>query len=174
MLVTGSSMQTRNRSRVSTAWRLRGFTAVEALTVLAVIAVLAAIALPSLANVLASQRLRAAGTDLMSSLLLARSEAIKRNAQVEVAPRNAGDWKSGWRVATVATDEQVDRKEALGVRVDVPLAPASIIYQRNGRLGVAGTVQVEFRDSERHAGVQARCVMIDPSGLPRLQLGECV
>jgi type IV fimbrial biogenesis protein FimT len=147
---------------------------VEALTVVAVIAVLAAIALPSLANVLASQRLRAAGTDLMSSLLLARSEAIKRNAQVEVTPRNAGDWKSGWRVATVVTDEQVDRKEALGVRVDVSVAPASIVYERNGRLGVAGFVQVEFRDSENHAGVQARCVMIDPSGLPRLQIGECV
>ncbi len=141
---------------------------------LAVIAVLAAIALPSLANVLASQRLRAAGTDLMSSLLLARSEAIKRNARVAIAPRNAGDWKSGWRVATVATDEQVDRKEALGVRVDVTLAPASIVYERNGRPGVAGVTQIEFRDSENQAGVKARCVMIDPSGLPRLQIGECV
>jgi type IV fimbrial biogenesis protein FimT len=153
---------------------LRGFTVVEALTVLAVVAILVSIALPSLANVLASQRLRAAGTDLMSSLLLARSEAIKRNAQVEVAPRAAGDWKSGWRVATVATDEQVDRKEALGVRVNVSLAPASIVYERNGRLGVAGFAQVEFRDSENQAGVRARCVTIDPSGLPRLQLGECV
>ena len=157
----------------ASARRLRGFTAVEALTVLAVIAILAAIALPSLANILASQRLRAAGTDLMSSLLLARSEAIKRNAQVEVAPRTAGDWKSGWRVATVATDEQVDRKEALGVRVEVSIAPASIIYQRNGRLGVVGVAQVEFRDSEHQAGVHARCVTIDPSGLPRLQVGDC-
>lgn len=152
----------------------RGFTAVEALTVLAVIAVLAAVALPSLANVLAGQRLRAAGTDLMSSLLLARSEAIKRNTQVVVAPRSAGDWKSGWRVATVATNEQVDRKEALGVRVDVALAPLSIVYERNGRLGIAGIAQVEFRDSEAQPGVHARCVLIDPSGLPRLQVGGCV
>jgi type IV fimbrial biogenesis protein FimT len=161
-------------NHAAAARELRGFTVVEALTVLAVVAILVSIALPSLANVLASQRLRAAGTDLMSSLLLARSEAIKRNAQVEVAPRAAGDWKSGWRVATVATDEQVDRKEALGVRVNVSLAPASIVYERNGRLGVAGFAQVEFRDSENQAGVRARCVTIDPSGLPRLQLGECV
>jgi type IV fimbrial biogenesis protein FimT len=167
-------MHAMDQYRVAGARGVRGFTAVEALTVVAVIAVLAAIALPSLANVLASQRLRAAGTDLMSSLLLARSEAIKRNAQVEVAPQTAGDWKSGWRVATVMTDEQVDRKEALGVRVEVSLAPASIVYERNGRLGVAGLLQVEFRDSENQTGVQARCVMIDPSGLPRLQIGECV
>lgn len=98
---------------------------------MAVLGILLAIALPSLASVLASQRLRAAGTDLMSSLLLARSEAIKRNAQVEVVPRTGGEWKSGWRVVAVTTNEQVDRKEALGVRVDVSLAPASIVYQRN-------------------------------------------
>ena len=153
--------------------RARGFTVVEALTVLAVVAVLAAIAMPSLANVLAGQRLRAAGTDLMSSLLLARSEAIKRNAQVVVAPRSAGDWKTGWRVATVNTDEQVDRKEPLGLRVDVALAPATLVYERNGRLGVAGVTQFEFRDSESQPGVQARCVLIDPSGLPRLQIGGC-
>ena len=153
--------------------RARGFTVVEALTVLAVVAVLAAIAMPSLANVLAGQRLRAAGTDLMSSLLLARSEAIKRNAQVVVAPRSAGDWKTGWRVATVNTDEQVDRKEPLGLRVDVALAPATLVYERNGRLGVVGVTQFEFRDSESQPGVQARCVLIDPSGLPRLQVGGC-
>jgi type IV fimbrial biogenesis protein FimT len=166
-------MQAMNTNRAAAARRVRGFTAVEALTVLAVVAVLAAIALPSLANVLASQRLRAAGTDLMSSLLLARSEAIKRNARVEVAPRTPGDWKSGWRVATVSTNEQVDRKEALGVRVHVSLAPVSIVYERTGRLGVAGFAQVEFRDSENQAGVKARCVTIDPSGLPRLEVGEC-
>jgi len=166
-------MRATDNSGLAVARQARGFTVVEALTVLAVIALLAAIALPSLASVLASQRLRAAGTDLMSSLLLARSEAIKRNAQVAITPRSPGDWKSGWRVATVSTDEQVDRREALGVRVDVALAPDSIVYQRNGRLGVAGAVQVEFRDSENQAGVKARCVMIDPSGLPRLQIGEC-
>ena len=151
----------------------RGFTAVEALTVLAIIAVLAAIAVPSLANILAGQRLRAAGTDLMSSLLLARSEAIKRNAQVAVSPRTAGDWKSGWRVAVVTTDEQVDRKEALGLRVDVPVAPADVVYQRNGRLGIAGVVRIEFRDQENRVGVESRCVTIHPSGLPRLKRGAC-
>jgi len=52
---------------------LRGFTAIELLVVLSIVAVLAAVALPSLANVVTNQRLRAAGTDMMSSLLMARS-----------------------------------------------------------------------------------------------------
>ena len=150
----------------------RGFTAVEALTVLAILAIGAAVAVPSLSNVLAGQRLRAAGTDLMSSLLVARSEAIKRNAQVGIVPRSGGDWKTGWRVVTVATAEQVDAKDPPGVRVAVN-APPAIVYQRNGRLAVAGMTQVEFRDIESQPGVHARCVSIDPSGLPRLTIGAC-
>lgn len=159
--------------RIAIRRYVRGLTLIEVLTVLVVIAILAAIALPSLDNVLAAQRLRAAGTDLVSSLMLARSEAIKRNARVEVAPQSAGDWKSGWRVATLASAEQVDKKDPLGLRVAVALAPAAIVYERNGRLAVAGFTQVEFRDSEGQPGVQARCVSIDPSGLPRLAKGEC-
>ena len=151
----------------------RGFTLVEGMVVLAVVAVLAAIALPSLANVLAAQRLRAAGTDLVSSLLVARSEAIKRKARVEVEPRTAGDWTSGWRVATAASDEQIDRREPTGVRVAVARAPASVVYERNGRLAAVGLTQFEFRDAERQPGIDARCVTIDPSGLPKLEIGDC-
>ena len=76
-----------------------GFTLVELVTVLTIVAILAAIAMPNLAVMMAGQRMRATGTDLVSSLLLARSEAIKRNADVEIAPQTAGDWTSGWRAA---------------------------------------------------------------------------
>ena len=151
----------------------RGFTLVEVLTVLAVLAVLVAIALPSLANVMAGQRLRAAGTDLMSSLLLARSEAIKRNARVAVLPQVDGDWTQGWRVATVSDDEQLDRKNAPGYRVYVALVPAEIVYERNGRLTAPGTTQVEFSDSDHAPGVESRCLTIDPSGMPMLAVGAC-
>lgn len=153
--------------------RLRGMTLVELLTVLSIIAILAAVALPSLSDAMAAQRLRAAGTDLMSSLLLARSEAIKRNAQVAVAPQSAGAWSSGWRVATVAADEQVDKKDTLGARVKVVLAPASIVYARNGRLAGLADAKLEFRDADGRPGVEARCVTVDRSGLPRLSIGGC-
>jgi type IV fimbrial biogenesis protein FimT len=151
----------------------RGFTGIELLTVLALVAVLAALALPSLADVMANQRLRAAGSDMMSSLMAARSEAIKRRAPVRIVPVAGDDWRSGWRVATVADDEQVDRKDALGARVTVSAAPDAIVYQRNGRLSVPGATQIEFSDSEAHEGIKPRCVLIEPSGLPRITLGGC-
>jgi type IV fimbrial biogenesis protein FimT len=150
-----------------------GFTLVELLTVLVVLGILAAIAMPSLADVMAGQRIRAAATDLMTSLLMARSEAIKRNAQVAIAPQAAGDWTSGWRVATVATDEQVDKRNAPGYRVAVTLAPETIVYERSGRLTAVGTVQVQISDDESHPGVVPRCLTIDPSGLPHVETGAC-
>ena len=150
-----------------------GFTLVEALVVVAIVATLAAVAMPDLSSALANQRLRAAGTDLVSTLLLARSEAIKRGAQVQVAPLAAGDWKSGWRVVATETGEQVQRVEVLGRWVEVGLAPATISFERNGRLNVIGSTRVEFRDSAGATGVASRCVTIDPSGMPRLVASSC-
>jgi len=156
-----------------TACHARGFTLIELLVTLVVLAVLAAIAMPSLAKVLAGQRLRAAGSDFVTSLLVARSEAIKRNESVQVVPQASEDWTVGWRVAVVSNDEQVDKRGAVGYRVAVSLAPPSIVYQRNGRLAALGTVQAQFSDSMEEAGVVARCVTIDPSGLPHLDMGAC-
>ena len=151
----------------------RGFTVVELLVVLAIIAVIATIAMPDLSNLLVNQRLRAAGTDLMSSLLVARSEAIKRNGPVEVRPLSGADWTQGWAVNATVTNEQIDKKNALGSSVAVSFAPASIVYQHNGRLSSAATNRVQFSDTRSGSALSPRCLVVDPGGLPRLILGAC-
>ena len=153
---------------------LGGFTLVELLTVVVILAIIAAIAMPGLEQALVNQRLRAAGTDLMSSLMLARSEAIKRRSVVEVAPLSGNDWRTGWRVINVKTGKQIDKKDALGRRVTVALAPAVIDYDRYGRMSVAGVTRVQFADSDPgNAAERSRCVTIDPGGLPRIATGPC-
>jgi type IV fimbrial biogenesis protein FimT len=147
----------------------QGFTLIELLAVVAVGAILATIAFPMLSDVMAVQRLRASGTDLMSSLLLARSEAIKRNAQVRVAPKSGTDWTSGWLVTLVSTGDQFDSKEILGDRVKVTGAPASMTFQGNGRLTVAGVTKITISDTDKR--VNARCLVVDPSGMPTLSIG---
>jgi len=149
----------------------RGFTMVELAVTLVIAAILAAIAFPSMATMMVGNRIRAGGTDLMSALLLARSEAIKRNAQIAITPSTAGDWTKGWVVASVATGEQYDRKNAFNNDVVVNSAPAQIVYNGSGRLAAAGTTQVEFADV--HGRAEARCLSIDLSGLPHLSLGAC-
>ena len=151
----------------------RGFTAVELVIVIAIVAVAAALALPDLSNLLVNQRLRSAGTDLMSSLIVARSEAIKRNGPVEVRPASGADWTQGWVVKATASNEQLDKKNPLGPSVDVSFAPASIVYQHNGRLTSAAPNKVQFKDSRTGSTLSPRCLVIDPSGLPKLTVGAC-
>ena len=149
----------------------RGFTLVEIVFVSLIVAVISAVAAPSMMNVVVAQRLRAAGTDLVQSLQLARSEAIKRNGNVTVAP--AGDhWKGGW-VVTNALGDAIDKRASLGNRVAVSSAPATIIYQPSGRLSVAGGARVQFNDAESESGVTPRCVIIDTSGYPRVESRSC-
>ncbi len=150
-----------------------GFTAIELVIVIAIITVIAAIALPDLSNLLVNQRLRAAGTDLMSSLIVARSEAIKRNGPVEIRPASGTDWTKGWVVSATASNEQIDKKNPLGPNVAVSLAPAFIAYQHNGRLSTAATNKVQFSDNRSGSALPPRCLVIYPSGLPKLSLGAC-
>jgi type IV fimbrial biogenesis protein FimT len=146
-----------------------GFTLVELVAVVTLIGIGAVMAMPSLADAMRGQRLRAATTDLTSALLIARSEAIKRGSQVRIVPRAANDWATGWTVAGVNAGDQIDRKDALGVDVQVTRAPLSIVFDRTGRLAVPGLVRVQLA-----AGAQPpRCVTIDPSGLPRQSMGTC-
>jgi type IV fimbrial biogenesis protein FimT len=151
----------------------RGFTAIELVIVMAIVTVIAAIALPDLSNLLVNQRLRSAGTDLMSSLIVARSEAIKRNGPVEIRPASGVDWTKGWVVSATASNEQLDKRNPLGSNVAVSLAPAFITYQHNGRLTAAATNKVQFNDNRSGSGLPPRCVVIYPSGLPKLSLGAC-
>jgi type IV fimbrial biogenesis protein FimT len=152
--------------------RERGVTAIELLIVLVIVAVLAVAAGPSLGSVVVAQRLRAAGTDLVSALMLARSEAIKRNVLVAVRPAVRDDWSRGW-ITTTAGGEQVDRRNPPGSRVQVTAAPEAIVYAPNGRLDGGGAVQVEFVDSHAQPGVAPRCVSVDLAGLPRLDAKPC-
>jgi type IV fimbrial biogenesis protein FimT len=168
LLVT-SVMAARSHERGIAAGR--GFTLVEMVTVLTIIAIGAAVAMPSLRAALVGQRVRAAATDLTTSLLLARSEAIKRSDPVRVEPRTAEDWNSGWRVVGVTDGDQVDRKDALGDGVQVTRAPGAIVYERHGRLTDPGLVRVEITDTVSTG--RNRCVTVDPSGLPRLATGSC-
>jgi len=149
-----------------------GFTLVELLTVLVIVAIGALVAMPSLSQALVAQRLRAAATDLTSSLMLARSEAIKRNGSVQIVPLTGATWTSGWRVTGVDSGDQIDRKDKIGDGVVVSRAPATITYERTGRLTTPGVVRLQFSDTASTAD-RTSCITIDPSGLPRQAHGAC-
>ena len=71
------------------------------MTTIVVLAVMVLIALPSLAGLVRSSKVRGAQSELISSLMLARSEAAKRGVTVSVAasvPTSGSEFSAGWTV----------------------------------------------------------------------------
>lgn len=88
-----------------------GFTLLEALVVLALLGTLLALAAPSLSVLRQSHQMQSQGEQLLSSLMLARSEALRRQQRVTVCVRASGDacagegtWAQGWLVFVDGND----------------------------------------------------------------------
>src|SRR3954468_24614341 len=77
----------------------RGFTLIELMVVVTILIVVLAAVAPSFRSFLDGQQVKSLAFDLTADLLLARSEALKRNASVQVA-RTGSEWTGGWTTAT--------------------------------------------------------------------------
>ncbi len=83
----------------------RGFTLLEMLTAVTVLGIILGIAVPSFAELTVQNRAAAQTNEFVSMLAVARSEAVRRGAQVTVLPVGTG-WESGWRVFFDADEDQ--------------------------------------------------------------------
>lgn len=147
-----------------------GFTVLELLLAITVASILLGIGVPSYQRFVATQRVKTAVSDLNYTLLYARSEAIKRNAEVVVAP--AGDcWQDGWAV-TVGSTTLATQTAYPDLSIAAASTPAgSVRYNGEGRVDGSAT-PFEF-SSLASAEVEARCVSLDLSGLPGARLAAC-
>jgi type IV fimbrial biogenesis protein FimT len=85
--------------------RETGFSLTESVVTLAVLASVAAVGVSSIGDIVEGLRLQAVAADIFEPLLLARSEAIKRNTRVAVCMTadgrscsTGGGWEQGWIV----------------------------------------------------------------------------
>lgn len=149
-----------------------GFTLTELLVVMVIVGILAAAAFPFFGSFLAQQRIKTASFDVISSLTLARSEAIKRNGSVDMTPTN-GNWQNGWTITFGGT--VLGQQTALAGLVVTCKSGAAVItpcptvtYAGNGR--VSGSTSIEI--SSASSG-DKRCIGIDLSGRPNSKKTSC-
>ncbi len=79
-----------------------GFTLIELIITISIAAILVGIAIPSFDSIIKSTRLTTYANELVSSLNLARSEAVKRGVQISVRRKGSTNqnWDSGWDIFT--------------------------------------------------------------------------
>jgi type IV fimbrial biogenesis protein FimT len=158
--------------------RSAGFTMVEAMFVILIMSILAVIGIPAMRDLIVSTRVKAAASDAFATLIFARSEAIKRNAAVDVIPVDATNWALGWKVRPVGTTSDLQVTDAVTGNITVTGPGATVRYRGDGRLVDAGTGALLTADTAftfyttEYAYVPMRCVSIAPSGRPAVRLDK--
>ena len=122
----------------------RGFTLLEALVTMALLGILLSLAAPAMTGLMARHQLQGQGEAFFDSLVLARSEALRRQLRVSVCAQASesqcdalGRWQQGWLVFVDTNHNGLrDSQEVLlEARAAVPLGV---------QVGVTNTVRTYF------------------------------
>lgn len=155
-----------------------GFTFAELLTALCIAAILIALSAPTFIHFIQQIRLINASNALVSSMNLARMEAIKRNGRVDLIAHN-GSWKNGWMIA--ADNQPIFNHEALpdDIQIDSTFpnkTKPSIAYNGTGRTrsertsyaSRSGTIRLSLGDNSRRIVVNflGRVRVCNPATAP--------
>lgn len=166
----------------------RGYSLVEVLVATAMAALLAAVAVPAFDSLIGTSRLTAATNDLLFSMHLARSEAIKRSSRVAlcktadgVVCSAGGGWEQGWIVFHDANQNgERDPEEVVIQRIQ----PAGGGLRLTGNSPVARYVSYVATGNTKMPGGgfqagtltvcsagarEARQIVVSAAGRPRVQ-----
>lgn len=162
----------------------RGFTLLELMITIAVAAIVAGIAVPSFQSLIENNRVQTQANTFFTSLIAARSEAVKRNHPVVLCKSADGascttgnNWEQGWlSFADADADSVLDTGE--DILQSYPSAPAITIravngaddllaYLSDGTVAAAETFNI-CTDSDTTRGRQ---IIITVTGRPSRDLG---
>ena len=154
------------RSRVAST----GFSAIELMVSIAIMLILTSVAAPSLRDFIMNVRLTGQANDLMTDLMLARSEATKRDVNISVCPLATGstdtcaagaDWKSGWMVVVDADSNGVKDSGTSPLRQSDPITGSNSL--KNSTTGV-----ITFTATGVSATLASKTLTLcDPRGIGR-------
>ena len=159
--------------------RASGFTLIELIITVVIASILISLAAPSFSGLIKNSRLTSQANELMADLTFARSEAVKRGANITVCKSTDGatcnpaaNWSDGWIVVNTASGQVFRVHEALtGQNTMVGTGGAGglgdqIAYARTGLSGLTGPE--EFRICDYINGpAQGRWIQVAVTGRAR-------
>lgn len=161
----------------------RGFTLVEMMVAVAVLAILLSIGMPAFGGLIDNQRLDSSVNSLLRSVQFTRSEAVRQNRHVTMAPLD-GRWEVGWVIfidedgnGAFDSGEPLLREERLGgvnpVRANANIA-SYVRYNRQGESELlnGGFQSGTFTFCSGRAGAKGRQLIINRVGRARVQHAE--
>lgn len=150
-----------------------GFSLIEIMVALAIMAIILSIAVPSYNEMKLSMGLRANANNLIVSIQLARSEAIKSNATVRLCASNngtscAGTWSDGWVVLNAA-NAVIQRQQA--ITTGYTLTEANGLTTLNFRPTGIGATQASLTLCRKtpSVGTQERVIAVSVTGKPSVK-----
>lgn len=166
-------------------------TLIELMVTIAIAAILAGLAAPSFKEMMANNQLKSHASSLLSSLLQARSEAIKRNGQIVLCKSangkectTAGGWQQGWVMFADANgngvlDEDppetvIQRTEPLTGNFSLTASDDEVVVHRLTYAGSGsangGEVEVTFLLCKVGSfSGKAREIFLSPTGRPKIR-----
>lgn len=117
----------------------KGVTLIELVIGIAIVGILMAVGLPSYATWIQNTKIRTASESILNGMQLARAEAVRRNANVQLAFGTASSWTISIPATAPATGEQIQARSAAegSSNVTVAMTPAgatTITFNSLGRV----------------------------------------
>jgi len=174
-------------------YKMRGVTLLELMIALLIASVMLTIGIPSFRAVIDNQRLTVATNEMVMSLNLAKSEAIKRVAYVTICKSNngvsctgVGAWNDGWIIFAntgVASLDFIDAGDEViriypKLRDSIDLTPSGTIgdflsFRPSGTLGTSvGNMTGTLTVCDERGADFARGVLLEASGRWRVSRDE--
>ena len=163
----------------------RGFTLIELVVTLAVAGILLGIAIPNFQLFVMNNRMASQANDLITALSMARSEAVKRAANVMVCSGTvcpgAVSWTQGWIVADAAGNPIRVQQALGGSSTLTPGADVAntITFTSDGRTTIptaataASTTLTLCPPAPAPTGVKGRAIQIERTGRTRVSPVAC-